>query len=185
MGESMRRPCLPDARAERRRFPHILYHTRFREERFKKPGESGPRRFGPRAASTTLSPRSRKEATSFRSLRDADAQHALMSGGFPSFPSSAWERLPSFPSSAWERLPRSSASSPVEGPDAKRSFADVRSQAEAWERGCERSLGTRGEPPNAPAAPSDRAWGLAGVTNGGRNLRRRTCRKSPLSNGLS
>ena len=57
----------------------------------------------------------------------------------PSCPS-----CPSCPSSAWERLPRSSASRPVGEPDAKRSFADVRSQAELGnERTRERGTGRR------------------------------------------
>ena len=50
----------------------------------------------------------------------------------------------SFPSSAWERLPRNSVSRPVQGPDAKRSFADVRSQAELGNEGDEGELGREG-----------------------------------------
>ena len=57
---------------------------------------------------------------------------------------------PSFPSSAWERLPRSSASRPVEDPDAKRSFADGRSQAELGNEGERGETGFRGAPPSNP-----------------------------------
>ena len=66
-----------------------------------------------------------------------------------------WSLVSSFPSSAWERLPRNAVSRPVQGPDAKRSFADVRSRAElgnegsrvSWARGFSRGrMGKGGVP---------------------------------------
>ncbi len=59
--------------------------------------------------------------------------------GVVSFPRSL---VPSFPNSVWERRPRSSASRPVQGPDAKRSFAISRSQTE---------FGNEGQPLTPPA----------------------------------